>query len=172
LISLVFVCLLCCSQSPNNKPDILPICSPICRRASNPSWDPYRSDCSGLVSFSYGFPAPGRITLDFAPFKTDVSFVLPGGANDLRPGDAINSVPREHIMLFHSWANAGKTAANFLEEPTCVGKTPYARLSTTNVVINKDGTIKLASNGMTFAAIRMSVFSSTFPGEAPRAQAT
>jgi len=142
-------------QSPNGQPDPLTICSPICTRAVNPVWDPYRSDCSGLVSFAYGLPPPGHITLDYAPYKTDVSFVIPGGAAELQPGDAINSIPREHVMLFAYWNNAEKTVASFYEEPTCVGTAPYARLSTTDVKINStDGTIALASNGMTFAPIR------------------
>ena len=87
-------------QSPNGQPDGDSDCASVCNRASNPDWDAYRSDCSGLVSYSYDLGAPGRTTGMFAPYTTDISFLLPNGAKDLQSGDAINSNPREHIMLF------------------------------------------------------------------------
>jgi hypothetical protein len=80
-------------------------------RPENPAWDPYRSDCSGLVSWAWALGGPGRVTSQFAPFNGAVSFVI--DASDLSPGDAINS--SEHIMLFKGWVTHGKVAT-FIEE--------------------------------------------------------
>src|SRR4051794_29340739 len=55
-------------QSPNHKPDADADCASICTRPDMPDWDPYRSDCSGFVSWAWDLPAPGRTTGDFAPF--------------------------------------------------------------------------------------------------------
>ena len=146
-------------QSPRGQHDFDSDCSPICERVENPAWDAYRSDCSGLVSYSYGIEAPGRDTSGFAPFENDVSFAL-GSATDLAPGDAINSMPAEHIMLFHSWLSPDKSSARFLEEPGCSAAQPYAKFTDTDVTINDaaapgaQGTIWLAVNNMTFVPIR------------------
>ena len=100
-------------QAPNHVRDYDVSCASVCNRTDNAAWDPYRSDCSGLVSWAWGLPAPGRTTLGFAPYVTDITHVIP--ALDLRPGDAINN--RDHIVLFKSWAGSG--VANFIEEPGC-----------------------------------------------------
>lgn len=123
-------------------------CSHYCSRTENKTWDPYRSDCSGLVSWAWGLPAPGRVTGEFAPFQTDITKAIP--ATDLRAGDAVNN--SEHVMLFKAWTVAGKTAT-FIEEPGCSSSTPYAHEFTSNVTIN-GSSITVAWNGMTFTAIR------------------
>ena len=43
-------------QSANGQPDGDTSCSPTCQRESNPAWDPYRSDCSGFVSWAWELP--------------------------------------------------------------------------------------------------------------------
>jgi len=140
-------------QAAQGEHDYDNACASICVRAHNRAWDPYRSDCSGFVSYAYGLPAPGRITGQFAPYATDVSFKL-SSPRDLTEGDAINSTPAEHIMLFHSWLNAAKTRARFIEEPGCSAAVPHAKVTDTDVTINDNGTIHLACNGMTFFPIR------------------
>jgi hypothetical protein len=134
--------------APNGKADPNPACSSVCRRTKNVKWDPYRSDCSGLVSWAWGLPAPGRTTLLFAPYKSDVTSVIQ--ASKLRPGDAVNN--KTHVMLFKSWETPGKRA-RFIEEPGCSSKTPYAHEVSSNVTI-KGTSITLAYNGHTFDAIR------------------
>ncbi len=141
-------------QSPNGQPDADSSCSSICHRASNKIWDLYRSDCSGLVSYSYALGAPGRTTGQFAPFQTDVSFQL-SSPDLLQPGDPINSTPHEHIMLFVKWTSGDKSSALFFEEPECGGATPYARATESAVTHNSDGTLTVHQNGMRFVPIRM-----------------
>jgi len=58
-----------------------------CNRQSVAAWNPYRSDCSGLISWAWGLSAPGRVTGQFAPFQTDITKTI--DASDLREGDAI-----------------------------------------------------------------------------------
>lgn len=106
-------------------------CQKICVRQKNPEWDPYRSDCSGLVSWAWGLRAPGRITTNFAPFQSDITDLI--DAKDLRPGDAINN--RDHIMLFKQWLEPGKKAV-FIEEPGCGTAMPYARETTSDVILS------------------------------------
>jgi len=84
-------------------------------------WDPYRSDCSGFVSWAWDLPAPGRTTGDFAPFTTDLTHTILG--TDLRPGDAVNN--SNHMMLFKEWVTK-PTKATFMDEPGCSSATPYA----------------------------------------------
>jgi hypothetical protein len=105
--------------SPNHQWD--PLCGDTCNRVNNPAWNPYRSDCSGFVSWSWGTPPPGRVTWEYAPFKTDVSFVIDG--NSLLPGDALNSMlgtptDHQHMFLFKRWLVPGHSAV-FLEEENC-----------------------------------------------------
>ncbi len=56
-------------QAPNHAPDYDAACSSVCNRKDNKKWNPYRSDCSGLVSWAWGLPAPGLTTLGFAPYS-------------------------------------------------------------------------------------------------------
>jgi MYXO-CTERM domain-containing protein len=137
-------------QSPNGASDTIdPSCPSVCNRESNSQWDPYRSDCSGFVSWAWGLPAPGNTTDEFAPADTSVSYVIQG--SDLQPGDALN-IPGDHIVLFVSWVTVG-SEANFYEEPGC-GATPnYAHAFTSGVTISGSD-VTIAYEGSTFTAIR------------------
>lgn len=118
-------------QSPNHERDYDTACSSICDRQDNAAWDPYRSDCSGLVSWAWKLPAPGRVTTQFAPFKTDITHVIQ--ATNLRPGDAVNNA--DHIMLFKKWVTH-PTEAVFIEEPGCSTSEPYAHEVKATVTIS------------------------------------
>lgn len=134
-------------QAPNHKKDLDADCASTCTRPDVPEWDPYRSDCSGFVSWAWGLPAPGHVTDTFAPMDTSVSKVIM--AEDLQPGDAANN--DTHIVLFKAWTKVG-TEATFMEEPGCSSATPYAREFTATVTL--DGSkIVIKSHG-TFTAIR------------------
>ena len=135
-------------QSPNHQRDYDPSCSSVCKRTDNAAWDPYRSDCSGLVSWAWGLPAPGARPPGFAPFVTDITPVI--AASDLQPGDAVNN--SDHVMLFKAWVTPGQVAT-FIEEPGCSAATPYAHEFTSGVTIS-GSSIYVAYNGMTFTAIR------------------
>ncbi len=96
------------------------ICGGICHRggaANNATWNKYRSDCSGLVSWAWSIPAPGQTTAGLAPFSGRYSYAI--SIDALRAGDAINSVPSHHIMLFSGWADSGHTVANVVQEYNC-----------------------------------------------------
>ena len=134
-------------QAPNHKPDHDAACPSTCTRPDNPEWDPYRSDCSGFVSWAWDLPAPGRVTSTFAPFKTDITHVI--AATDLRRGDAVNN--DHHMMLFKGWETPGERAT-FLEEPGCSSATPYAHEFTADVTLDGD-TVVVLHHG-TFTAIR------------------
>jgi MYXO-CTERM domain-containing protein len=136
-------------QAPNHAHDYDTACSSTCNRQDNPAWDPYRSDCSGFVSWSWGLPAPGRVTGQFAPADNSVSHAING--IDLEPGDALN-YPADHIILFVKWITKGSTA-EFYEEPGCSSSTPYAHSFTSSVTIN-GSSVHVSYEGMTFTAIR------------------
>ncbi|HVY47456.1 MAG TPA: hypothetical protein VHB21_16320 [Minicystis sp.] len=135
-------------QSANHQHDYDAACSATCNRQDNAEWNPYRSDCSGLVSWAWGLPAPGRVTTEFAPFQDDITHTI--AASSLQPGDAVNNV--DHIMLFKAWVHPG-TEATFIEEPGCSSLTPYAHEFTSSVSVSGTS-IHVAYNGMTFTAIR------------------
>src|ERR1700734_1663551 len=98
-------------QSPNHASDTIdPSCPAVCNRMDNPAWDPYRSDCSGLLSWARGLPPPGRTTYGFAPFETDITQAI--AASSLAPGDAVNN--SDHVMLFKAWVTAS-AEATFIE---------------------------------------------------------
>jgi hypothetical protein len=141
-------------QSPNGAEDADPSCAPVCMRTSNPAWDPYRSDCSGLVSWAWGLPAPGRTTAELAPNTSDITSVI--DASTLAMGDAVNtddSVSDEHhVMLFVAWTKPG-LEATFIEEPGCSATPDYAHEFTSAVSISGTS-ITVAENGFTFKAIR------------------
>lgn len=120
-------------QAANHQRDYDSACASTCTRPDVPDWDPYRSDCSGFVSWSWDLPAPGRVTSEFAPFKTDLTHAIQ--AADLRAGDAVNN--SEHIMLFVEWVTTG-TEAKFMEESGCSASEPYAREFTEAVTISDD----------------------------------
>jgi hypothetical protein len=136
-------------QSPNGEPDPDPSCPSVCTRESNSEWDPYRSDCSGFVSWAWGLPAPGNTTSEFAPADTSVSYVIDG--SDLQPGDALN-IPDDHVVLFVSWVTVG-SEANFYEEPGCSADPPYAHAFSSAVTIS-GSSVTIAYEGATFTAIR------------------
>jgi len=144
-------------QSPNHQHDYDPSCSSVCNRTDSAAWDAYRSDCSGLVSWAWELPAPGRVTGTFAPFVDDITAAI--AASDLQPGDAVNS--SDHVMLFKEWVTAGEVAT-FIEEPGCSAATPYAHEFTSSVSIS-GSSIHVAYNGMTFTAIRYTGISAGSP---------
>ncbi|MEO8798084.1 MAG: hypothetical protein ABI551_09385 [Polyangiaceae bacterium] len=138
-------------QAPNGARDYDSACSSYCNRTDNSEWDPYRSDCSGLISWAWGLPAPGRVTSQFAPYQTDISTRING--SDLRPGDALNLIPNsEHIILFVKWVTKG-TRATFIEEPGCSANPDYAHTFDSNVSIS-GSSVYVSYEGSTFAAIR------------------
>jgi len=139
-------------QSANGQPDDDTSCSPVCNRESNPQWDPYRSDCSGFVSWAWDLPAPGRVTGEFAPFETDITTAIQ--ASDLQPGDACNLTAGGHIVLFVQWVTPGKSAM-FMEEPGCSANPPYAHEFQSDVTISGVN-IDIAYEGESFTAIRYS----------------
>jgi MYXO-CTERM domain-containing protein len=149
-------------QSPNGADDTIdPSCPAVCMRESNPQWDPYRSDCSGLVSWAWGLPAPGRTTAELAPNETDITTAI--DASTLQPADAVNTDDAtssdHHIMLFKEWTVPGQTAT-FIEEPGCAATPNYAHEFTSDVTLS--GTqITVAYNGLTFTAIRYGALGST-----------
>ena len=142
-------------QSPNGADDSIdPACSPVCMRTSNPAWDPYRSDCSGLVSWAWELPAPGHTTAEFAPNQAGITSVI--DASTLAMGDAVNTddsaSSEHHIMLFKGWTVPGQTAT-FIEEPGCSANPDYAHEFTSTVSI-QGTSITVDYNGITFEAIR------------------
>jgi MYXO-CTERM domain-containing protein len=137
-------------QSANGKPDGDTACASTCVRESNPEWDPYRSDCSGFISWAWNLPAPGRVTGEFAPYETDITTVIQ--ASDLRPGDAANRNSGGHIVLFEKWTTPGSEAM-FMEEPGCDSSTPYAHEFTSAVTLDGSN-ITIAYEGEAFTAIR------------------
>ncbi|MGH7280818.1 MAG: hypothetical protein ACRELY_04790 [Polyangiaceae bacterium] len=150
-------------QSANGARDYDTACPSYCHRTSNDAWDPYRSDCSGLISWAWGLPAPGRVTSQFAPYENDISTRISG--IDLRPGDALNLIPNsEHIILFKAWVSKGHSA-QFIEEPGCSASPDYAHTFTSNVTIS-GSSVYVSYEGATFAAIRYR--NSTLPDAAAR----
>jgi hypothetical protein len=132
---------------PNGGKDV--ICGGTCSRsgsAENPEWDAYRSDCSGFVSWSWGLPAPGRITKTLAPYDTTESSVIEVDA--LAPGDALNS--GEHVMLFGGWVDKAAGKATILQESRC-GTVASEKVSTFTPI---DTTTLEISDGRQFRAIR------------------
>ncbi len=124
-----------------------------CDRESNGAWNAYRSDCSGFVTFAWGLPAVGDggyVTSDFAPYDNAFSHTIEG--SQLRPGDALNKTPDEHIILFKQWVSAGRSAV-FMEEPGCSSAIPYAHEFTSDVSIN-GSEVYVDYEGATFYAIR------------------
>ena len=101
---------------PNGGHDV--ICGGTCARGGNAQkaeWDAYRSDCSGLLSYSWGLPAPGSTCATLAPFDTSVSEEIT--VDELTVGDALNN--HTHTMLFAGWADRAAGKAIILEESKC-----------------------------------------------------
>lgn len=139
-------------QAANHQHDFDNACSTICNREDNPAWDPYRSDCSGLVSWAWGLAAPGRVTTQFAPFENDITSVI--DASSLRAGDAVNN--SDHIMLFVGWIAQG-SRATFIEEPGCATTITHAHQFDSDLSIS-GSSIYVNYVGMSFTAIRYNNF--------------
>ena len=136
-------------QSANGESDPDPACSSTCQRQSDPQWDPYRSDCSGLVSWAWQLAAPGLSTDLFAPFDTSVSNAIQ--CTDLKPGDAVNRNSGGHMALFKQWVTPGQRAV-FVEEPGCSAAEPWAHEFTSDVTCS--GTdVDITYEGETYTAI-------------------
>ncbi|WP_437751952.1 pre-peptidase C-terminal domain-containing protein [Sorangium sp. So ce1389] len=96
----------------NGGADLL--CGGTCVRtgsAANPLWDPYRSDCSGFVSWAWQLAAPGLTTSTLPNASTTIT-----GSN-LAPGDIL--LGNGHVVLFESWTDKAAGKARILHEPTC-----------------------------------------------------
>ncbi len=148
-------------QAPNHQRDYDSACSMYCSRQNNKAWDPYRSDCSGLVSWAWKLPAPGRTTYGFAPYQTDITHAIQ--ASSLQAGDAVNN--SDHVMLFKKWTVKNKRAV-FIEEPGCSSATPYAHEITSDVSIS-GSSIHVYYNGMSFTAIRFKGITNAQPKPEP-----
>ena len=145
-------------QSANHQRDYDDACSTYCNRYDDSAWDPYRSDCSGLVSWAWGLPAPGRTTWEFAPFRDDITSVI--DASSLRAADAVNN--SDHIMLFKQWLVPGQRA-EFIEEPGCATAITYAHQFESDVSVS-GSSIYVDYVGMRFTAIRYDHFGGTSGG--------
>ena len=124
-----------------------------CDRKSDAAWNKYRSDCSGFVTWAWGLPPVGDggyVTGDFAPFSSEISHTIHGGA--LAPGDALNKTDNEHIILFKHWSTPGHSAV-FMEEPGCSSSEPYAREFSSHVTISGDK-VYVDYEGAWFYAVR------------------
>jgi hypothetical protein len=137
-------------QSPEGESDPDSSCSSTCERVSNAQWDPYRSDCSGFVSWAWQLPAPGLVTDEFAPFDTTDSTTIDCTA--MQPGDAANRNSVGHIVIFKQWVTPGSEAV-FIEEPGCSSSMPYAHEFTSTVTCS-GADVDIAYEGATFTAIR------------------
>ncbi len=84
--------------------------------ANNTAWNKYRSDCSGLVSYSWSLKAPGLTTSGFLP---GTASYIP--MQDLQPGDALIR-PGHHMVLFKAWKNQSAGTATVISEPGCASK--------------------------------------------------
>lgn len=124
---------------PNGGADVL--CGGTCVRtgaAKNPAWDAYRSDCSGLVSYAWGLPAPGRITSTLPEVATPIA------GTDLAPGDILNN--SYHVVLFVEWVNKAAGTAKVIHEPDCGRVASEVQVVLT---VNSSSSVSLWSDGYT-----------------------
>ncbi|CAN5803161.1 hypothetical protein BH09MYX1_BH09MYX1_61000 [soil metagenome] len=132
---------------------------------SSPTWDKYRSDCSGFVSFVWQLPANGSgaeswtggyNTWGFAPMHQQgpqESHEI--NVDSLLPGDALNTdwSPRgdQHIALFAGWVDKSQHTARILQET-------WWTTDITDSVMHVDtvsgSRAVLREDGRTFVAIR------------------
>ncbi len=132
---------------PNGGKDV--ICGGTCSRsgsAKKADWDPFRSDCSGFVSWSWGLAAPGETTRTLAPYATTVSSLIT--VDDLQPGDALNG--SSHVMLFGGWADKTAGKALILQESRC-GTNAAEKISVFKTI---DSSTLQISDGRNFRPIR------------------
>ncbi len=115
-------------ESANGAADGDGSCSSVCHRsgaADTSEWNPYRSDCSGLVSWAWDLSAPGLTTWEFVP---SAATFIP--TEDLQPGDAVLR-PSTHVVLFDHWIDKSNGTADVISEPGCAeGVPPYAQHQT------------------------------------------
>jgi len=83
----------------------------VCHSHSAPGYDPYRCDCSGLVSYAWAYPPPG--------FTTQVmqgnQCAKLGSMSELQPADAIlhpfgDATYSAHVEFFVRWASDDEQA--------------------------------------------------------------
>lgn len=98
------------------------ICGGKCTRtgaANNPEWNPYRSDCSGLVSYSWGLPAPGLDTGSMGAIANKGTGAFTRvDISALQPGDALITTTKGHTFLFAGWVVPMKKL-KLIEEYDC-----------------------------------------------------
>jgi hypothetical protein len=129
------------------------ICGGTCVRtgaAATAQWDPYRSDCSGMVSWAWGVPPPGWTT---GTIFGDTSQTQRVGYWDMQMGDAITthnySTGNGHTMIFHGWNADG--SARIFQELTC-GQVAQDR----NIYFTKqgDGSLYWSGDGRVYWPVR------------------
>lgn len=141
-------------QVPNFQWDSF--CGYTCNRtgaANTAQWNPYRSDCSGLVSWAWGVAAPGWTTGTIFNDTTQTQRV---GYWDMQMGDAItthnSSTGNGHTMIFHGWNADG--SARVFQELRCG---LLAQDSNIPFVKNGDGSLYWAADGRTYWPVRKKV---------------
>jgi len=65
----------------------------------------YYCDCSGLVSYAWGLPAPAIITQEM---QGNYCAKLGDTRSELQPGDVLLR-PQSHVEMFIRWSEKGKT---------------------------------------------------------------
>lgn len=122
------------------------ICGGTCVRPSaarSPDWDHYRSDCSGLVSYALGLPAPGILARQFDDVSTPIN------GRDLRPGDVLQQGDGKHVVLFSGWIDRDRGRATIIQEGSCGGSAEEM-----NVTISPQSGSTVKLWGVTYNALR------------------
>ncbi len=132
-------------QSANHQPDADKSCASTCNRPGEPAeWDPYRSDCSGFVSWAWGLPPPGRTTTQFG----DVTKSIQG--SELQPGDALLAAGK-HIILFIQWSDGGHSESAVTPgRAGMLGKPSRALTSSTAAVTISGSQVKVTGKSESF----------------------
>jgi hypothetical protein len=135
-------------QVPNGQWDSF--CGYTCNRtgaANTAQWNPYRSDCSGLVSWAWGVGAPGWSSSTIYNDTTQTQRI---GYWDMQMGDSITTPG--HTMIFHGWNADG--SARVFQELRC-----GLRAQDVNIpfVRNADGSLRWAADGRTYWPTRKKV---------------
>ncbi|MFT3775394.1 MAG: hypothetical protein QM820_59365 [Minicystis sp.] len=128
-------------QAANGQYDSF--CGKTCQRtgaASSAEWDPYRSDCSGYVSWAWGLAAPGLNTSNLSTRFATIA------ANQLQPGDILLRTG-VHAVLFEQWLDKATGKARILEEQNC-GKVAAPR-DVTLFNVSSSATVTLDSASYT-----------------------
>lgn len=139
-------------QVPNGQWDSF--CGYTCSRtgaANTAQWNPYRSDCSGLVSWAWGVAAPGWNTNTIFNDTTQTQRV---GYWDMQMGDAIttHNGSTGHTMIFHGWNADG--SARVFQELRCGLKAQDVNIP---FVKNADGSLRWVADGRTYWPVRKKV---------------